>query len=136
MSLAGCKIPLVSAFLRPQAARNAQALGAGRKSPLDSLIANENQYQYAPAVHRDGEGKPSASGCTHTRLAENGIGCVEVCACGGFRVHLGALTLRFAPEAISELVALLGQALAAASMRRLSLDASGGRIQGRSRGSA
>jgi hypothetical protein len=88
-------------------------------------------------MHHDGEGKPIGEGnCTHTRLATNGIGCVDVCACGGFQLHLGALTLRFAPDAVSELVELLGQALAAEAMRRLAKATSDGHLLGRPRGRA
>lgn len=50
--------------------------------------------------------------CPRTRLAENGVGAVEVCRCGNWQIHIGALTLRLAPCAISELLGLLGEAVA------------------------
>jgi hypothetical protein len=56
--------------------------------------------------------------CPRTRLAENGVGSVEVCRCGMWQVHIGALTLRLAPCAVSELLGLLGQAVAEHSARR------------------
>jgi hypothetical protein len=57
--------------------------------------------------------------CPRTRLAEGDIGSVDVCACGMWQLHIGAMTLRFAPAAISELLALLGQAVAEHSAQRL-----------------
>lgn len=57
--------------------------------------------------------------CPRTRLAEGDIGSVDVCACGMWQLHIGAMTLRFAPAAVSELLALLGQAVAEHSARRL-----------------
>lgn len=57
--------------------------------------------------------------CPRTRLAEAEIGSVEVCACGMWQLHIGAVTLRFAPAAVSELLGLLGQAVAEHSARRL-----------------
>ena len=57
--------------------------------------------------------------CTRTRLAETEIGSVDVCDCGMWQLHIGALTLRFAPAAVSELLGLLGQAVAEHSSRRL-----------------
>jgi hypothetical protein len=56
--------------------------------------------------------------CPRTRLAENSVGSVEVCSCGMWQLHVGALTLRLAPCAISELLGLLGQAVAEHSARR------------------
>jgi hypothetical protein len=50
--------------------------------------------------------------CPRRRLAETDIGSVDVCDCGMWQVHIGALTLRFAPAAVSELLGLLGQAVA------------------------
>lgn len=57
--------------------------------------------------------------CPRTRLAETDIGSVDVCDCGMWQLHIGALTLRFAPAAVSELLGLLGQAVAEHSARRL-----------------
>ena len=57
--------------------------------------------------------------CPRRRLAETDIGSVDVCDCGMWQLHIGALTLRFAPAAVSELLGLLGQAVAEHSARRL-----------------
>jgi hypothetical protein len=63
---------------------------------------------------------PESRDCPRTRLAETDIGSVEVCDCGMWQLHIGAVTLRFAPAAVSELLGLLGQAVAEHSGRRLS----------------
>jgi hypothetical protein len=63
---------------------------------------------------------PEARDCPRTRLAETDIGSVDVCDCGMWQLHIGAMTLRFAPAAVSELLGLLGQAVAEHSARRLS----------------
>jgi hypothetical protein len=60
----------------------------------------------------------SSNDCPRTRLSENGVGAVEVCRCGMWQLHIGALTLRLAPCAVSELLGLLGQAVAEHSARR------------------
>jgi hypothetical protein len=57
--------------------------------------------------------------CPRNRLAEADIGSVDVCACGMWQLHVGAITLRFAPAAVSELLSLLGQAVAEHSAQRL-----------------
>ena len=49
--------------------------------------------------------------CTRRRLAENAIVAVDLCSCGVMQLHLGALTLRMSPGAVSELVGTLGQAV-------------------------
>jgi hypothetical protein len=49
--------------------------------------------------------------CTLTRLAESSVATVDRCACGVIQLHLGALTLRFAPSAAFELLATLGDAM-------------------------
>lgn len=51
------------------------------------------------------------SRCTLTRLAESSVATVDRCACGVIQLHLGALTLRFAPGAAFELLATLGDAM-------------------------
>lgn len=55
---------------------------------------------------------PTRGGCRRTRLAESSIASVDVCTCGKMHLHIGALTLRMAPSAVSELLATLGQAVA------------------------
>jgi hypothetical protein len=70
--------------------------------------------------HQDEPGQfPESRDCPRTRLAEADIGSVDVCDCGMWQLHIGALTLRFAPAAVSELLGLLGQAVAEHSARRL-----------------
>lgn len=69
--------------------------------------------------HHAKPGDPPTRHCPRTRLAEGDIGSVDVCACGMWQLHIGAMTLRFAPAAISELLALLGQAVAEHSAQRL-----------------
>lgn len=49
--------------------------------------------------------------CQLTRLAESSVAAVDRCACGAIQLHLGALTLRFAPGAAFELLATLGDAM-------------------------
>ncbi len=63
---------------------------------------------------------PESSDCPRTRLAESELGSVDVCHCGMWQLHIGAMTLRFAPAAVSDLLGLLGQAVAEHSARRLS----------------
>lgn len=63
---------------------------------------------------------PERTDCPRTRLAESSIAAVDLCACGMMQVHIGALTLRLAPCALSELVSTLGQAIAAHSAQRVS----------------
>ena len=51
--------------------------------------------------------------CTRRRLAESGLVAVDVCDCGMMQLHVGALSLRITPESATELLATLGQAVAA-----------------------
>lgn len=68
---------------------------------------------------------PSISGCDQQRLAETPLGAVDACDCGMMQLHVGALTLRLTPEAVSELSALLSRALVAhAGIRPGSVQAS------------
>lgn len=60
-----------------------------------------------------------SSDCPRRRLAETDIGSVDVCACGMWQLHIGAITMRFAPAAVSDLLGLLGQAVAEHSAGRL-----------------
>jgi hypothetical protein len=52
------------------------------------------------------------SSCQATRLAETSVAAVDVCSCGMLQLHLGALTLRFAPSAADELLETLRVAMA------------------------
>ncbi len=56
---------------------------------------------------------PTRPGCRPVRLAETALAAVDVCDCGMMQLHLGAITLRMTPGAVSELLATLGQAVAA-----------------------
>lgn len=53
------------------------------------------------------------------RVAQNSVGAVDVCECGMWQLHLGAITLRLAPCGLSELLALLGSAVAERASRAL-----------------
>lgn len=64
--------------------------------------------------------RPDSLDCPRSRVAQNGVGAVDVCDCGMWQLHLGAVTLRFAPCGLSELLALLGSAVAERAARRLS----------------
>lgn len=51
--------------------------------------------------------------CTQVRLAQSELVAIDRCSCGTLRVHLGALTLRVTPEALSQVIQTLEQALLA-----------------------
>jgi hypothetical protein len=51
--------------------------------------------------------------CDRVRLAEGDVAAVDRCGCGMIQVHVAALTLRLAPEALASLLGTLGQAVAA-----------------------
>jgi hypothetical protein len=55
---------------------------------------------------------PSQSSCPRRRLAESPFAAVDVCSCGMMQLHVGAVTIRFTPRALSELLATLGRAVA------------------------
>lgn len=71
------------------------------------------------------------SDCPRTCLAENGVGRVEVCRCGMWQVHIGALTLRFAECGATGLLSLLEEAMARHAARRFELTHSTGLSPGR-----
>jgi hypothetical protein len=73
---------------------------------------NDTEHQHPP-VHDE---------CHRTRLAQGALAAVDVCNCGMLQLHIGALTLRLAPCALSELLSTLGQAVAAHSARRFAED--------------
>ncbi|MDD9934674.1 MAG: hypothetical protein OXT09_13780 [Myxococcales bacterium] len=60
---------------------------------------------------------PAASSCHHTRLAESAVAAVDICECGMMQIHIGALTLRMTPGAVSELLGTLGHAVAERAAR-------------------
>jgi hypothetical protein len=49
--------------------------------------------------------------CTQVRLAQCELVAIDRCSCGALRVHLGALTLRVSPEALTQVARTLEQAL-------------------------
>ncbi len=51
--------------------------------------------------------------CRKVRLAQSSVAAVDRCDCGVMHLQLGVLTLRLCPQALSELLATLGQAVAA-----------------------
>jgi hypothetical protein len=53
--------------------------------------------------------------CGRVRVAEGEVAAVDRCRCGTFQVHLAALTLRLAPEALASLRETLSEAIAASS---------------------
>ncbi|MCG8554672.1 MAG: hypothetical protein MJD61_05190 [Proteobacteria bacterium] len=55
---------------------------------------------------------PMRHGCRQTRLAQGAVAAVDMCECGMIQLHVGAITLRLEPRALSELLATLGQAVA------------------------
>jgi hypothetical protein len=67
---------------------------------------------------------PAVGPCHRTRLAESGVAAVDVCSCGMLQLHLGPMTLRMTPEALSELLGTLGEAVAQAAGRRVRGEAS------------
>ena len=71
-------------------------------------------------------GKPSFpsvndNGCRRRRVAEGEIAAVDRCACGTYQVHLGAFTLRLAPDALESLRETLERALIASEVPHLTL---------------
>jgi hypothetical protein len=50
--------------------------------------------------------------CQKTRLAEGSVASVDLSDCGVIYVHLAAITIRLSPQALSELVSTLGEAVA------------------------
>jgi hypothetical protein len=64
---------------------------------------NDHQHQHSP----------ESTDCPRTRLAQGALAAVDACRCGMLQVHLGALTLRLAPCALTELANTLNQAVAA-----------------------
>ena len=64
------------------------------------------------------QGQPRRSRCTTVRLAESSVAAVDACGCGTMQLHLGALTVRLAPSAVSELLSTLGTAVAAHAARQ------------------
>jgi hypothetical protein len=55
--------------------------------------------------------------CTRERLAHGPVASVEVCTCGTLHLRLGALTMRFSPEALASVRATLGAATEAYAAR-------------------
>jgi len=60
----------------------------------------------------DGGEHPLRQRCRQTRLAESSVAAVDVCDCGVMQLHVGAVTLRIAPCALSELLSTIEQAVA------------------------
>ena len=54
---------------------------------------------------------PVGDNCERTRLAQGSVAAVDVCGCGMMQLHIGALTLRMAPCAVSDLLSTLGRAV-------------------------
>lgn len=54
---------------------------------------------------------PEMTDCARKRLAHTPMVAIDVCTCGMMQLHVGALTLRMAPEALRELTTALELAL-------------------------
>jgi hypothetical protein len=67
--------------------------------------------------HTKHQHPPESTDCPRTRLAQGALAAVDACRCGMLQVHLGALTLRMAPCALSELAETLNQAVGAHAKR-------------------
>lgn len=76
--------------------------------------------------------------CAQTRLAEGSIAAVDMCRCGVLQLHFCAVTLRMDHATLSELLAVLGHAVAeyAARSRRAEGDPSDPRYVVNGRGEA
>jgi hypothetical protein len=59
------------------------------------------------------------SSCSQTRLAESAVAAVDLCSCGTLQLHLGPLTLRLAPCALTELRTTVDRAMAAYAAREV-----------------
>lgn len=62
---------------------------------------------------------PSGQDCPRTRLAEGPLAAIDICRCGMMQLHLGAVTLRLTPDALSELEETIAGALANHAASRL-----------------
>ena len=60
----------------------------------------------------ESNGHPARPPCRQIRLAEGGVAAVDLCDCGVLQIHVGAVTLRMAPCALSEFIATLERAVA------------------------
>jgi hypothetical protein len=70
-----------------------------------------------PDHHQHQHQHPPETDCPRTRLARGTLAAVDACQCGMLQVHIGALTLRMAPCALTELANTLHQAVAAHARR-------------------
>jgi hypothetical protein len=61
----------------------------------------------------------SLNGCHRTRLIDGPLASVDACECGMMHLNIGAITLRLAPCAVSELLSTLGRAVAVQAARGL-----------------
>jgi hypothetical protein len=55
---------------------------------------------------------PAVENCPTIRLASGDLASVDMCSCGMLRLHLGAVTLRLTPDALSSIAETIGDALA------------------------
>ena len=60
--------------------------------------------------------------CKKTRLAESAVASVDVSDCGVIYLHMGAVTLRLAPNVLSDLLSTLGEAVAMHACQQASGD--------------
>lgn len=57
------------------------------------------------------EGPEGHTECKPKRLAESAFVAVDGCACGNMLIHIGPVTVRMDPHAVSALLGTLGQAV-------------------------
>jgi hypothetical protein len=60
--------------------------------------------------HEQQQHQPEPTECPRTRLVRGSVAFVDACQCGMLQLHIGALTLRLAPEALFELADTLNRA--------------------------
>jgi hypothetical protein len=63
---------------------------------------NDDKFQKAAALNS----------CHRIRLIDGPLASVDACDCGMMHLNIGAITLRLAPCAVSELLSTLGRAVA------------------------
>lgn len=56
--------------------------------------------------------------CPKRRLAESAVAAVDLCECGTYQLHVGALTVRLTTDAFAELQHTLAHALEQAAVPR------------------
>jgi len=63
-------------------------------------------------MHAKSPPPPSSNTCQRTRVANNAVASVDLCDCGMFHLHVGAMSLRLEPAALAAVLETLRAALA------------------------